>query len=72
MLKLLRDDVRRLFLPARNRANSSRAALFREQRDTVAAIFGISRMAAEPIAATGVSYRGTAAADKMPSRFDLP
>jgi hypothetical protein len=32
------------FQPARNRANSSRAALFREQRGIVAAIFGISRM----------------------------
>jgi hypothetical protein len=44
MLKLLRDDARRLYWPARNRANSSRAALFREQRRMTAAIFGISHM----------------------------
>jgi hypothetical protein len=29
-------------------------------------------IAAEPIAANCVSYRGTAAADKMRSRFDFP
>jgi hypothetical protein len=52
--------------------NSSRAALFREQCRIIAAIFGMSPMAAEPIAATCVSYRGTAAADKMRSRFDFP
>jgi hypothetical protein len=43
MLKLLRDDAPAL-RPARNRANSSRAALFLEQGRIIAAIFGISRM----------------------------
>jgi hypothetical protein len=53
------------FEPARNAPNSSRAALFLEQRIVVRCNFRHFSVSLEPVAATGVCYRGTARADKM-------
>jgi hypothetical protein len=64
MVKLLRDDARRL-APARNPRPIHRARHCSGNNEALsAAIFGISPMP-EPIAAASVCYRGTGPEDKI-------
>jgi hypothetical protein len=76
MLELPRDDARRLLTRAQRQPIHRAPHCSGNKAHVSAAIFGICLMqlsyAAEPVAEKCVSYRGTAAADKMPPRFDFP